>query len=96
MKLRLGELDAEFQAAVENAWRFGPWEPEVQLALAYIAFTAGERLGAPARAAARGAIGNAMRRYDRELFQLARRHGGLQVLCAVPRVSASPLATACI
>lgn len=33
VKLRLGEVDAEFHAAVENARRFGPWEPGVQRAL---------------------------------------------------------------
>ena len=96
VKLRLGQFDAEFQSAVENAWRLGPWEPEVQLTLAQIAFRAPDQLGAAAQEATRGAIRNALRRYDRELFHMARRLGGLAVLCAVPRVSASPLAVACI
>ena len=95
VKLRLAQYDAEFQTAVANAWRLGPWEPEVQLALAQIAFRAWPQLGADAQDAARSAMRNALRRYDRELFQLARLHGALPVLCAVPRASASPLSAAC-
>jgi Tfp pilus assembly protein PilF len=96
VKLRLEQFDAEFQTAVENAWRLGPWEPEVQLTLAQIAFRAQDRLDPRARDATRSAIQNALRRYDRELFDMARRYGALSLLCDLPRVSASPLATACI
>jgi hypothetical protein len=39
VKLRLGQLDAEFHAAVENARRLGPWEPGVQRALVEITRT---------------------------------------------------------
>jgi tetratricopeptide (TPR) repeat protein len=40
VKLRLGQIDAEFQAAVGNARRLGPWEPEVRAALDQIALHA--------------------------------------------------------
>jgi cytochrome c-type biogenesis protein CcmH/NrfG len=33
VKLRLGQLDAEFHTALQNAQRFGPWEPGVQRTL---------------------------------------------------------------
>jgi cytochrome c-type biogenesis protein CcmH/NrfG len=56
VKLRLGQFDAELDAAVTRAWRFGPREPEVQLALAHIAGRAGERLNPEARQAARAAL----------------------------------------
>jgi hypothetical protein len=77
VKLRLGQLDPEFQAAVENAWRLGPWEPEVQFALAQIAFRARDKLGPGAQAATRSAIGSAARQYPKELSALARRHGAV-------------------
>ena len=34
LKLRLGEMDAEFYGALERAARLGPWEPAVQIAIA--------------------------------------------------------------
>jgi cytochrome c-type biogenesis protein CcmH/NrfG len=78
VKLRLGALDAEFQAAMENAWRLGPWEPGVQLALAEIAFRAGAGLAPGACQAARSAIANAAQRHSRELSELARRYGQIR------------------
>lgn len=95
VKLRLAQFDGEFQAAFENAWRLGPWEPEVQLALAQIAFRAAGRLGEGARLAARGAIANAARRYPKELFELARRHGGIPMLCGAPEIAMSFRAAEC-
>jgi hypothetical protein len=95
VKLRLAQLDAEFQAAFENAHRLGPWEPEVQFTLAQIAFRARDKLNPAARDAARGAMANAARGYPRELVALARRHGALPQLCAVAGVDAPFLAAEC-
>lgn len=87
VKLRLAQFDAEFQAAFENAWRLGPWEPEVQFTLAQIAFRAWDKLGPGAREAARGALANAARHYSGELFELARRYGGIPLLSEAGRKS---------
>jgi hypothetical protein len=88
VKQRLAQFDDEFQAAYVNAWRLGPWEVEVQFGLAQIAFRTPDQLGPDAREAARGAITNASRRYSKELFQFARRHGGIPVLCGVLGITA--------
>jgi len=93
---QLGIFDGEFQAAILHAGHFGPWEPEVQLGLAYLAFTADRELSEPARAATRAAMANAVRRYDKPLFDLAAAHRGLALLCTVPGITVSPLATRCI
>lgn len=93
---RLERYDAEFQQAVLNAARLGPWEVAVQLALAYVAFTAPGELAPEGMAAAQRAMANAARRYDKELFDLAAVHGGMAVLCAVPGITISPLAVRCI
>lgn len=95
VKLRLTQFDAEFEAAFENAWRLGPWEPEVQFALARIAFEAPARLGPGAREAARGAMANAARSHSKALFELARRHGGMPMLCGVPGIAVSFRAAEC-
>jgi Tfp pilus assembly protein PilF len=56
VKLRLAQYDPELDAAVTRAWQFGPREPEVQVALAWIAAQADERLAPGARQAARAAM----------------------------------------
>jgi cytochrome c-type biogenesis protein CcmH/NrfG len=95
VKLRLTQLDAEFQTAFVNAWRLGPWEPEVQFTLAQVAFRAREKLDPAARDAAHGAMANAARGYPRELLALARAHGGLSTLCAAPGTNVPFLAAEC-
>ena len=96
LKARLREADAEFEAALRNANLLGPWEPEVQLAIAEAGFTHWARLAPPARAAVRESAARALRWQDAKLFALARRTGRLDVLCGLPEAARSPLATACI
>lgn len=94
---RLGRHDAEFQQAVLNAARLGPWEVAVQLGLAYVSFTAPRGALAPeGEAAARRLMVNALHRYHKELFTLAVVHGGMPTLCALPGIAATPLAVRCI
>jgi hypothetical protein len=44
IKLKLGEIDQEFMHALELAAMLGPWEPEVQLAVANAGLAAWQRL----------------------------------------------------
>jgi hypothetical protein len=92
----LPEADAEFEAALRNAATLGPWEPEVQLAIVEAGFTQWAQLTPPARAAVRDTAARALRWQDKALFALARRAGRLDVVCALPGVARSTLATACI
>lgn len=96
VKLRLGELDGEFDSAVQRAARLGPWERGVQLATAEIAFQAEHRLAPETRRAALGLTSNALKRNQREVAELAVRRGRLDLLCAVPGIGAYPIALRCI
>jgi hypothetical protein len=96
LKARLSEPDREFEAALRNAALLGPWEPEVQLALAEAGFRHWNALAPETRDAMRGNAMRTLRWQDANLFTLARRTGRLDVLCAVRGVERSPLARACI
>jgi hypothetical protein len=96
VKARLPEIDREFEAALRNAAQLGPWEPDVQLALAEAGFAHWSSLGPETRAALRANASRALHRQDAKLFEIARRAGRLDVICVTPGVQRSPLARACI
>ena len=96
LKARLPEPDREFESALRNAALLGPWEPEVQIALADAGFQHWGALGPETRIALNANALRAMRRQDTKLFDLARQRGRLDVLCAVRGVERSRLARACI
>jgi len=96
LKARLREVDREFESALRNAALFGPWEPEVQLALAEAGFRHWAALGPATRAALEGNAQRALRRQDAKLFEIARRHGRLSALCSIRGVERSPQARVCI
>lgn len=96
LKARLPEPDLEFQAALRNAALLGPWEPEVQLALADAGYQHWGALAPETRAAMNANALRTLHRQDAKLFDLARRRGRLEVLCAVRGIERSQLARACI
>jgi hypothetical protein len=96
LKSRLAEPDREFEAALRNAALLGPWEPSVQLALADIGFRHWRTLAPETRTALSNNAQRTLRRHDARLFDIARRHGRLDALCAVRGVERSRLARACI
>ena len=96
LKARLPEPDQEFESAMRNAALLGPWEPEVQIALADAGFRHWDVLAPQTRVALRANAVRALRRQDAKLFELARRSGRLDVLCALRGVERSPLARACV
>jgi len=96
MKARLPEADAELETALRNAALLGPWEPEVQIAVAEAGLSLWDRLSPPTRTAVRGTLARAVQWQDAKVFALARKTGLLGVLCGLPEVARSPLATACI
>jgi hypothetical protein len=83
-KFRLGERDAEFRAAIENAARLGPWEPGVQRALADIGFAGWRELSAPVRGVIAGAIERGSFTQPKEIERLAKRDDRGAAFCADP------------
>lgn len=96
VKLRLGELDAEFEHAARQAARLGPWERGVQLEIVRIALEAERRFSPETRRTVLRMMSNALVRNEREVAELAVRFGRLDLLCAAPDISAYRSALRCI
>jgi predicted Zn-dependent protease len=84
VKFRLGERDAEFRAAIDNAARLGPWEPGVQRALADIGFAGWRELPAPVRATIAAAIERALYTQPKVIERLAKIDDRAAAFCADP------------
>jgi len=82
VKFRLGALDAEFVAAVDNAARLGPWEPGVQRTLADLGFAGWNDLPPPARATIAGAIARGLITQPKEIARLAKLEDRAAAFCA--------------
>lgn len=82
LKLRVGELDAEFYGALERAARLGPWEPAVQIAIADIGLAAWRRLAPPAQALVIASLERALLRQAPEIRRVATAHRTLPLVCA--------------
>lgn len=95
VKSGLGQFDAEFLGAIDRAARLGPWEPEVQLALADVGLRHWDRLTPPARQAIHAAMGRGLKRQDARLFEMAAAYRRMDVLCATPGVTRSKRALRC-
>ncbi len=96
LKLRLAEFDDEFGDAAARAARLGPWEPEVQLILANVAFGAFDKLRAQERPAVLRTVANGLQRQGEAIFDLAWRAGRIDIFCRLPGVGASRLALRCV
>ncbi|HVP08474.1 MAG TPA: hypothetical protein VMT02_03050 [Burkholderiales bacterium] len=84
LKLRLGQIDAEFYKALDAASRLGPWESPVQVALADAGLAAWRDLTPPAKLTVIGALERGLRREEREIRRIAAAHGTLPLVCAEP------------
>jgi tetratricopeptide (TPR) repeat protein len=96
LKLRLAEFDDEFSSAAVRAARLGPWEPEVQLALASVAFGAFEQLHARERPRVLRTVANGLQRQGEAIFDIALRSGRSDLFCKLPGVGASRQALRCV
>ena len=96
LKSRLFEIDREFEAALRNAALLGPWEPEIQITLADLGLRHWNALTPETRAPLRANFVRALHWQSARMFELAKRNGRLDVLCAVPGIARYPLARACI
>jgi hypothetical protein len=82
LKLRLGQMDAEFYGALERAAQFGPWEPQVQIAIADAGLAAWRRLPPPAKTLVIADLERALLRQAPEVRRIATAHRTLPLVCA--------------
>jgi len=82
LKLRLGEMDAEFYGALDRAAQFGPWEPLVQIAVADAGLAAWRRLAPSAKDLVIANLERALLRQAPEIRRIAAAHGTLPLVCA--------------
>lgn len=78
---RKGESTGEIQAAMRNAARLGPAEPEVQLAVIDYGLALWDEEGPETRGQVEGAITGAMKRDPSQALHIAERRGRLAVAC---------------
>lgn len=82
LKLRSGQMDAEFYGALDRAAQLGPWEPPVQIAIADAGLAAWRRLTPPAKTLLIAALERGLLRQAPEIRRLAVAHGTLPLVCA--------------
>lgn len=95
-KWRMRITDAQFEHALREASRLGPWEPQVQLALVDTGLQAWPVLPATTRQVVQDTVGRSLLRQDAAVFAIARKHGRLDVVCGARGVARSRFAYACI
>lgn len=78
---RLGDTGASFEKAIVNAQRLGPFEPEVQQAIANYGLAVIDDVKPETRAAIERAVAEGLRRNPQEIMQIAARRGRLAVAC---------------
>jgi hypothetical protein len=78
---RMGDTSKRFESALRNAAFLGPWEPEVQRAVADYGLAAWNDIGPAAQKSVRSIVSNGIRRNPKEMLQIAERRGRLAVAC---------------
>jgi tetratricopeptide (TPR) repeat protein len=81
VKYRLGQTDADLMQALSNATRLGPWEPEVQFAVADIGLALWDDLFGAQRAEVKGMVGRGMKRDADSMVRIAEKRGRLKLAC---------------
>jgi len=96
LKARLDDMDFEFYGALERAARLGPWEPQVQIALADVGLAAWPWLARPGKDIVLAALERGLKRQDRELSRIAVIHRTRPLVCAEARDGMARLAAWCV
>ena len=80
-KYQAGQVDATFYAALENAAKLGPWEPEVQFAVMDLGFALWDEMPKPMQPMIKKVAANAERRYPDRVMTIAAKRGKLGLVC---------------
>jgi hypothetical protein len=90
-RYRLGRTDAKFMAALSQAQRLGPWEPEVQLIAADFGLAMWDEMDAAGRAELKATLARGAKRQGAQVVQLAEKRGRLGLVCEIPELAAKQL-----
>lgn len=74
LKRELGEFDAEFRNALQQAVVLGPWEPEVQQSIADVGLSAWAALPKPEQELVRNNFVRGMKHQSREMLAIVQAH----------------------
>jgi hypothetical protein len=80
-KLYLGEVDSELFDALAHSQELGPWEPEVQQALAFVGLAVWGELGADARAMIVQAMERIARKEPNRALEIGAAFNRLDLVC---------------
>ena len=78
---RLGLTGKDFETELIRAAVLGPYEPDVQRAVAFFGLAVWDEVGRDARAAVERSVAAGMKRNPLEMLQIAQRRGRLTVAC---------------
>jgi cytochrome c-type biogenesis protein CcmH/NrfG len=80
-KLYLGEVDSELLDALAHSGELGPWEPEVQQALAFVGLAVWRELGADGRALIVQAVERIARKDPDRALEIGAAFNRLDLIC---------------
>jgi len=83
VKDKLGQVDSEFNSAINRAAETGPWEPRVQLQIVRSGLRYWDELRRPTRALVQAKMADALRVQPREAFVIARFYGRPDLVCGL-------------
>ena len=94
-KNALDQTDGELVHALESAVLLGPWEPEVQLAVADAGLALWPRLPDETRQVVRESLVRGMRRQAKDMVLIAKNRDRTAVVCALDELPADARARSC-
>jgi len=81
VKYRMGEIDQEFQQAIEIATKSGPWEPGVQQIIAEVGLSAWQELDIGMREKIARNINRGITMQPILMLNILKKHGHLKMVC---------------
>ena len=88
-KYHLGQVDADFYRALDNAIRLGPWEPEIQMVILEFGFALWEELPPDMRPKILAVARNGQHRQAEKILAIARKRGRLAEVCKIEKLAKS-------
>jgi hypothetical protein len=82
-KDQLGQVDLEFNMALNRSAELGPWEPRVQMQVVESGLRNWSKLGSAERAVVQQKVLDALRRQPRQVFTVVKNYGRPDLICDV-------------